>query len=287
MEAKRTNRLLTLSNMVEYKLILNGEPITRNLLDLYSQINFLSPKILNMSFAEFKSTYCCTTKITKHFGNSWKAYTKEFITGYENIDHLYSLIGEYVFECDLGLNLERVFTEMTYTLDDEAKEEYQRLKEKYLDNEKLMMMNNNIFLELTQKMQHGYCCTESKFECVNEWFKTYSQDKAIIFCKYIASADECRKRYPKATVLNYQNGCYSYNLQHLPYMVMFDKTFDWGKRVQGLARNFRTGSDGDYRVLDLTGNVGLEDLINQNNLKKLSTAEYLKTISIKQLKEVL
>lgn len=286
-DAKRTCRLLELGKMVEYKLILNGEPIVKDLLDLYSQMNFLSPKILNMSYAEFKNTYCCYTKITKRFGNSYKSYTKEFITGYENIDHLYSLINDYVFECDLDLNLNRFFTEEYYSIDDDAKEEYYRLKAKYLDNEKLMMMNNNIFLELTMKMQHGYCCTESKFEAVAEWFKKYSEEKTIIFCKYIASADECRKRFPKATVLNYQSGAYSYNLQHLPYMVMFDKTFDWGKVRQGLARNFRTGSTGDYRVLELTGNVGLEDLIKQNNEKKLSTSEYLKTISLKQLKEVL
>lgn len=285
--AKRTNRLIALSKMVEYKLILNGEPITKDLLDLYSQMNFLSPKILNMSIAEFKSTYCCYTKITKSFGASFKTYTKEYITGYENIDHLYSLIGEYIFECDLELNINRFFTEMQYSLVDEAKEEYYRLKTKYLDNEKLMMMNNNIFLELTQKMQHGYCVTESKFDCVKEWFETYSEEKTIIFCKYIISVEECKKRFPKATVLNYQNGCYSYNLQHLPYMIMFDKTFDYGKVVQGLARNFRTGSIGDYRVLDLTGDVGLEKLIKDNNAKKISTSEYLKSISIKKLKEVL
>ena len=79
----------------------------------------------------------------------------------------------------------------------------------------------------------------------------------------------------------------NYNLQHLPYMVMFDKTFDWGKRRQGLARSYRTGSVGDNRVLDLTGDVGLEHLINENNRKKLSVSEYLKTISIKSLKEQL
>lgn len=70
-------------------------------------------------------------------------------------------------------------------------------------------------------------------------------------------------------------------------MVMFDKTFDWGDRRQGLARNFRVGSVGDYRVLDLTGDVGLEQLIKTNNQKKLSTSEYLKTISKKALEEAL
>lgn len=286
-DAKRTQRLITLGNMVEYKLILNGEPITRDLLDIWSQIQFLSPKILNMGIAEFKNTFCKYTKITKHSEGYGRTYTKEFITGYENIDYLYSLIGEYVFECDLELNIERLFTEMTYKLDEEAKEKYYYLKNKYLDNELLMMKNNNIFLELTMKMQHEYCCTEEKFDCVNKWFETYPEEKTIIFCKYIASADECRKRFPKATVLNYKTGAFSYNLQHLPYMIMFDKTFDWGDRRQGMARNYRIGAEQDVRILELTGNVGLESLIKENNQKKLSTSEYLKKISIEQLKEIL
>ena len=288
--AKRTRRLLDLAKMVEYKLILNGEPITRDLLDIYPQMNFLSPMILNMDVAEFKDTFCKYTTITKTSAGWARTYTKEFITGYENIDYLYSMIGEYVFECDLELNIDRYFEEKKYTIDEEAKEKYYYLKNKYLDNEMLLMRNNNIFLELTMKMQHEYCCTESKFEILEEWFKEHDQDKAIIFCKYVISADECRRRFPKATVLNYKNGVFSYNLQDRPYMIMFDKTFDWGDRRQGMARNFRTGSDeiyGKYKVLDLTGDVGLEELIKKNNLKKLSIAEYLKTISINQLKSTL
>lgn len=288
-EAKRTQRLLELSKMVAYKLILNGEPITRDLLDMWAQIEFLSPKILNMGFGEFKNTFCKWTRITKHSQGYQRSYTKEFITGYENIDYLYSLISEYVFECDLDLNLERFYSDVKYIIDDDAKERYNILKTKYLDNEMLMMKNNNIFLELTMKMQHEYCCSESKFERVDEWFKLYAEEKTIIFCKYIVSADKCRKRYPKATVLNYKTGVYSYNLQHLPYMIMFDKTFDWGDRQQAMARNYRTGSfaDLDYRVLDLTGDVGLELLMNNNNKKKLETSEYLKSITNQQLKEIL
>lgn len=284
-QAKRTNRLLTLGAMCEYKLILNGEPITRDLLDVWAQIEFLSPKILKMSLAEFKNTFCRYTTVTKSSANWGRSYTKEFITGYENIDYLYSLIGEYVFECDLDLNIERYFTEAHYTIDEEAKEEYYRLKNKYLDDEMLLMRNNNIFLDLTMKMQHGYCCTESKFDLVEEWYKNYPQEKSIIFCKYIVSTEECKKRFPKATILNYKTGAFSFNLQHLPYMVMFDKTFDWGDRRQGLARNYRVGTAEECRVLDLTGDVGLERLINENNRKKLSTSEYLKTISKEQLQK--
>ena len=52
-EAKRTKRLLALSELAEYKLILNGTPISKNLLDMWAQMQFLSPKILQMNYARF------------------------------------------------------------------------------------------------------------------------------------------------------------------------------------------------------------------------------------------
>lgn len=285
--AKRTQRLHELGKMAEYRYILNGEPITRDLLDLWSQMQFLSPLILNMDIAEFKDTFCKYTTITKKQGWQGATYTKSFITGYENIDYLYSLIGEYIFECDLNLNIERVFEDVTYTLDEAEREEYQLLKTKYLDDKMLLMKNNNIFLELTMKMQHIYCCTESKFVSLNLWLEGKEEDKVVIFCKYILSQEECKKRYPKALILSYQSNAFGLNLQHLPYIVMFDKTFDWGLRRQALARNFRTGSVHGVRCLDLTGDVGLEKLINDNNKKKLSITEYFKSISKEKLKEIL
>lgn len=283
-DAKRTKRLLELSKMVEYKLILNGEPITKDLLDIWPQFEFLDPEILNMPYAQFKDTFCKYTTITKRFGG-YKQYTKEFITGYENIDYLYSLIGEYVYECDLELNVEQIFETAHYKLNSEEKEIYEYFKTKYLDNEMLMMLNNNIFLEMTQKMQHGYCCSEEKFEIVEDWIK--DESKTIIFCKYVISQEECKKRFPKATVLNYKTGSMSLNLQDKPYTVYFDQTFDWGDVVQSQHRNYRTGQENDCRYLRLIGDVGLENLIYENNRKKLGMSEYLKKISREQLKEIL
>lgn len=283
-DAKRTQRLLEISKVCEYKLILNGEPITKDLLDLWPQINFLDPQILNMNLAEFKNTFCKYTTVTKRF-SGYKEYSKTFITGYENIDYLYSLIGQYVFECDLQLNIQQVFEEKNYRLSEEEIERYTALKVKYLDDEKLMAMNNNIFLELTMKMQHEYCCSEEKFEVVKDWI--LDEEKTIIFCKYIASADECRKQFPKATVLNYKTGSLSLNLQDKPYTVYFDQTFDWGDVVQSQHRNYRTGAEQDCRYLRLIGNVGLENLIFDNNKKKLGISEYLKKISKEKLIEIL
>lgn len=284
-DAKRTQRLLTLSKMVEYKLILNGTPITRNLLDLWSQMDFLSPKILNMGIAEFKSTFCETTTVTKTFGG--KSYTKEFISGYENIDYLYSLIKHYVFEYDLQLNIKQIYSDIAYSISDEEKEYYDHIKEKYLDNEQLMAMNNNIFLAMTTKMQMGYCVSESKFEALEKHFRTYPEEKHIIFARFVESQEQCKKRFPKATVLSYQKESLGLNLQHLPYTIYWDKIWDYGLKHQGSRRSFRTGQEQDVHYWDMTGNIGLEKLFDLNIAAKVSQAEYFKSISKKELKDIL
>ena len=284
-DAKRTKRLLHLSGLAEYRLILNGTPITRNLLDVWSQFEFLSPKILNMSLAEFKNTFCEYTTVTKFFGGK-KGYTKEFITGYENIDFLYSLIGHYIYECDLELNVKQRFSNYMYEVDKEAREEYTRLKEKYLDDEMLQWKNNNIFLEMTQKMQHAYCTTESKFKALDVHFKRYPEDQHIIFCKFIVSRIECKRRYPKATILSYQKESLSLNLQHFPYAIYFDKLWDYALRYQAGRRNYRLGQEFDCQYWDLTGDVGLEDLIDINISKKVNQADYFRKISMREEKEI-
>lgn len=281
-DAKRTQRLFTIGEMAGYRLILNGTPITRNLLDLWSQMQFLSPKILGMGLAEFKNTFCEYTRVTKFFGGH-RGYTKEFITGYENIDYLYSLIRHYVFECDLTLSVKQYYNELNYKLDPDSLDEYNRLKEKYLDNEMLQWKNNNIFLEMTQKMQHTYCCTSGKFEAVEQLFATIPEDRTIIFCKYIASREACSKYFPKATVLSYQKEAFGLNMQHLNNTVYFDKIWDLALRLQSGRRTFRTGQEYDCRYYDLTGNVGLESLIDRNIQKKTGMAEYFKKVSKEQL----
>ncbi|HLP03858.1 MAG TPA: DEAD/DEAH box helicase [Paludibacter sp.] len=282
-EAKTTKRIMDMSHLSTYKLILNGTPITKSIHDLKPQMDFLSPLILNMSDAEFKNTFCEYKRVTKSFGGR-KQYTKEFITGYENIDYLYSLIRHYVYECDLTLSVKQIYSDIPYKLSEEHLDEYTRLKEKYLDDEMLQWKNNNIFLEMTQKMQHTYSCTEDKFTKLDELFTEIDPERTIIFCKYIDSQEECRKRYPKSTVLSYQKNSLGLNLQHLCNTVYFDKNWDYALRIQSGRRTFRTGQEYDCRYWDLTGNVGLERLIDANISKKTSMAEYFKGKTKEEIK---
>lgn len=285
-EAKRTKRLLDLGRMARYKLILNGTPLSRNLLDLWSQMEFLSPKILGMSLAQFKNTFCRYTTITKRIG-SWKAYSREFITGYENVDYLYSLIRHYVYECDLHLNIRQNFHTLYYSVGDEEREEYEWIKDRFLSDELLEWRNNNIFLEMTQKMQHSYACTAEKFEVVDELFEEIPEEESIIFCKYVSSREECARRYPKAQVLSYQKEAFGLNLQQYRHTIYFDKIWDYALRLQSGRRTFRTGQEYDCQYYDLTGDVKLEGLIDRNIAKKVSMTEYFKGKTKEELRKAL
>lgn len=282
LEAKRTKRLLSLSRKAEYKLILNGTPLSKNLLDLWSQMEFLDHRILNMNYTKFKKTFCDYTVLTKKTGR--KVLTREFINGYENIDYLHSLIEHYVYKCDLKLNVSQYYNTVDYDIGKEDKEEYYNIKALFLDNEMLEYRNNNIFLEMTQKMQHAYCCTADKFAKVDELFTKIPQEDTIIFCKYIDSRTECERRYKEAKVLSYQKEAFGLNLQHYQYMIFFDKIWDYALRMQATRRTFRTGQESDCIYYDMTGNVGLEDMIDSNIEKKISMTEYFKQKTIEEIK---
>lgn len=285
MEARRTKRVLCLSKLAEYKLILNGTPLSKNLLDLWSQMEFLDHRILNMSYSQFKNTFCDYTTITKRCGR--KCITREFINGYDNIDYLYSLIGHYVYKCDLKLNIIQLYNIVKFRIGEEEKNVYTEIKERFLDDEMMEYRNNNIFLEMTQKMQHAYCCSPDKFVKIDSLFTRIPQEKTIIFCKYVDSRNECASRYKKAKILSYQKEAFGLNLQHYKYMIFFDKIWDYALRMQATRRTYRTGQEFNCIYYDLTGDVGLELMIDSNINKKISMTEYFKKKSIKEIKSEL
>lgn len=283
-EAKRTKRLLEIGKISEYKLILNGTPITRNILDVWSQMQFLSPKILNMTMADYKNTFCNYKTIENR--GMYRTYKKEIITGYANIDYLTSLISDYVYQCDLKLKIDRNYHEMRYEVDMDSIEQYHMLKAEMLSDEMLMFRNNNIFLEMTNKMQHAYCVTDDKFYCVRRILEEVDPEKTIIFTRYVKSAEECRKQFPDVTVLSYQKEALGLNLQQFNTTIYFDKIWDYALRNQSWHRTYRMGQSDDCEFWDLTTyDVGLDRLIDRNISKKITMTEYFKTVSRKQLEK--
>ena len=282
-EAKRTRRLLEIGKRAEWKLVLNGTPVSRNLLDMWPQMEFLSPKILGMSLTEYKNTFTKWTRVTKRIG--MRSYTKEYVTGMENVDYLHSLIRHYVYECDLRLNITQKWHNVPYCITDESRQRYNDIKEDYLSDETLEWRNNNIFLAMTTEMQLAYTIDDGKMEVVDCLLQDLPQDETIIFCRFIVAQEECRKRWPKVTVLSMQKESLGLNLQQYRHTIFFDRVWDYALLLQASRRTYRTGQEQDCHYYELTGNVGLEHMMAENIKKKVSMSEYLKKITKEELYE--
>ncbi|WP_233498150.1 SNF2-related protein, partial [Listeria innocua] len=120
--ALRTQRAIKLSRLANYRLIMNGTPLSRNILDLWSQLEFLSPKILNLSFSQFKKTFCEYVTITQIAKN--KQQSMDIIKKYHNLEYLYQLIAPFIFSSSLELKVDWHYIRHDFTIDDELLQKY-------------------------------------------------------------------------------------------------------------------------------------------------------------------
>jgi len=238
-DAKRTQRIIELGKLARYKLVLNGTPLSRNLLDLWSQMEFLSPTILKMQETQFKNTFCEYVTMTKCIG--YKKIIREWIDKYHNLDYLYSLIGPFVFEADLEIDAKKQYINIPYLLTDSEIIEHNRLKEKYLDNEAMEARNNNIFLEITQKLQHSYSLSPEKFKIIDRILSKNDRSKVVICAKYIDTQKKLKEIYPDIRILSWQKNSFSLNLQNYNILIKWDKHWDYALHDQLEHRIYRTG----------------------------------------------
>ena len=121
--AKRTKRLLELSGYASYKLILNGTPLSKNILDLYSQMRFLSDKILPENWYSFRDMYCEYWKTGVRAGRIKRTC---------NVSNLISRISPYVYDASLNLGVGQSHWSHGYSLTREEQDAYEQVKEDIL-----------------------------------------------------------------------------------------------------------------------------------------------------------
>lgn len=267
--AKRTKRIIEFGGYAQYKLILNGTPITKNVIDLWAQMEFLSPKILKMSFNQFKNTYC-----EYYIRGKLKGMVKK----QHNIEHLISLIEPYIFDCDLDIEAKKMYYNYFYDVDTF---QYSKLK-----NELLEGIANIDFFVLTTKLQQFY--TTYKEEMLKELLEQIN-DQVIIFVKYLDSIpagankivgdmntkerkqviDRFERGDFKELYITYGCGSYGLNLQFCRNIIFAEHCFDYSQRIQAEARIYRIGQNYDVNYYNLWCNVGLEKMI-QSSLNKKS-----------------
>lgn len=148
LKAKRTDRILALGHYAKYKLILNGTPLTKNVLDLYPQLDFLSPLILNEDFHSFKDKYC---EYYLH------GELRDRVRKCCNIPHLISRIKPYIFDAKLDLKADKEYEYCQYRFTPEENDEYIDLKYRILSEQ----YNNDeldFYKLITALQRYTYTC---------------------------------------------------------------------------------------------------------------------------------
>lgn len=84
-KSQRTEKCMELGNYAEYRRILTGDPIANTPIDLYSQLNWLSPEcVKNRGFYAFRNHFC-----------DMGGFKNKQIVGYKNMLELKIMVNKY------------------------------------------------------------------------------------------------------------------------------------------------------------------------------------------------
>jgi SNF2 family DNA or RNA helicase len=140
----RTKALLKLGPLAVARMILTGTPMLSSPLDIWSQMEFLSPSILKMKFREFKSTYAIEEELGGITHEEWvynpatgkstkQTVPTKIVVGYKKLEDLRSRIGPHVSRLTKAEKLDlppKVYMPTrTYELTPEARKAYKQMAE--------------------------------------------------------------------------------------------------------------------------------------------------------------
>lgn len=280
---KRTKRIILIGDHAKYKLVLNGTPISRNILDLWTQMEFLSPKILGMSYNEFKNTYCEYYQTGK---------LKGLVRRQHNIPHLISKIDPYIFDCALDINTRKNRHQIGYSLSN--KREYDAYKMDLLD---MYTDGDDInFQAFAIKLQQYYTSMSSMRNDVDALIESV-EGGVIVFVRFLQSIPQDAHSITglqnsmerrlilgdfktglfKVLYITYGCGSFGLNLQFCKNMIFAEHTWDYAQRIQAEGRIYRIGQGDSVDYYDMIcDESGLESMILRCLDKKVDILDEVK-----------
>lgn len=288
-DTKRYKRLISIAKMSDYRLILNGTPLTKNEWDIYNQMNFLSEKIIGMSKQEFLNVFF--KKISyKKAGKRPKEFYK---LSDVNIDYLHKLIAPYIFECDFIFDKNEEIKHIRIIASEEVQESYNRKKQQLLNS----ISKGESIIDQFQNLAYSCFNDEKRHVEIAEYIK--KENQIIVFCTLVSEAinianqlncylitgdtplnerSEIKEKFKndsKALVMTLGTGAYGLNLQFCNKVAFSSITFDYAKTEQAISRIKRIGQQNDIEYTYFTSNLGIFNMIFENNEKKKSLKELL------------
>lgn len=285
--SKRYRRLLNIAKHSNYRLILNGTPITKDEWDIYNQMNFLSPKIIGMGRDQFLNTFFKKIKYKKRGQSAREFYKLSEV----NIDYLHRLIEPYIFEADLEFDKKVNIENILIPASAGTRERYEFQKNKLLDS----LMVGESCIEQFQNLAVACFDDENRHKEIARHLK----GQIIVFCTLLNEVDNISKEIDCYTITGAQNlkerteiinkfrndskpllmtigtGAYGLNLQFCNKIAFSSIAFDYGKIDQAKSRIMRLGQERDIEYTYFTSDLGIYTMIQENNQRKLDLKELI------------
>lgn len=136
--AARTKAAIMLGQMCEYRRILTGTPIAKNIIDAFSQFYFLDPNILGHKYmTSFRARYCIMG-----------GYEGRQIVGQRRVEEFYAMIAPHCYRLTKAEALTlppKHYVEVPYVMSPDTQRHYTNLKKAMLtqlENGEIMTVTN-------------------------------------------------------------------------------------------------------------------------------------------------
>jgi len=303
----RTLRITNIGKAAGKRLILTGTPISQGVEDLYSQMRFLDPGILNYS--------------------SWYTFAKnhlEYSDRYPGLilrSHDTALLADkvapFVYQVtkDECLDLPpKMYKSLYYEMSYEQKEEYCRTKEEILLSVSIDDMNSYIIFRLftaLQQITSGYRrvgnriieLPNPRLDMLLDLVQSPSIGKTIIWCKWLRSLHQIAEQLDNRASLLYgalseknrneqidrfkyddtqflvataSTGGHGLNLTEAQTVIFYESSFKYSERLQAEDRCHRIGQDKKVLYVNLTCIDSIDERIVQSLSKKRNAVDDFK-----------
>lgn len=289
---RRTNHIR--QQFAEFVLILNGTPVTRDEMDIYWQMNLLSPQIIGLSENQFRNTMFTRHIDTLNHRVWWKSCDK-------NVAWLKSRISPYIFECDLKIDTGIWHDECLVPLSAEASQAYADAKRRLLKN--IADENDTKIMAELSKMKVLVACDKDKNKMVAQYAKNVGQP-TLIFCCYLDEMNQIKKHLPESLIINgatsaderaktiaewnngnrplimtYGVGAMGLNLQHSSQVILASLPWDYATYSQAIHRVYRRGQTAKkVNVEKFRSRAGICNLVDECIWRKTTLAELIRTV---------
>lgn len=311
----RTMRITELSKRARYRLILTGTPLSQGVVDLFSQMRFLSPKILGYdSFYSFSANHL--------------EYSEKFpgmIIRAHNVPYLAAKIKPYVYQVTKGECLDlpsKLYDTRYFRMTEEQRYLYERAKDEILSE---IENNDDYFTSITIfrlfSVLQGIVCgfwnrrgygsiefehrrTETLIDTV---YSIPRDQKIIIWCKYRYDIKHIEKELTDnfgpglvsmfygdlnewrrtEEVEKFRNssrfflatqscGGHGLTLNEAHYVIFYNNAFKYSERLQAEDRCHRIGQEHKVTYIDIQCAGSIDDKIAEALAKKGSLVHAFK-----------